>query len=895
VPRLAWIVVPLCGLATPAAASPYDLFDLDEPEPDAGPEAVVCAGDQLAWPCLTRSDDEPDPAPARVHETLDRRRLWDLGAGDAGHPVGAARALGAWLEPDGGVALAGATSLEHRWTVDGFPIDSLANGGAETRIPLAFLETLEVITGGAPASARASTGALIDARLRVPDDRGELAARVWTSTAAPERTLRPVPGVFDPLSLELDPPWAIGGVVTGGGPMLLHRLDREWIFLGGSFTAAGDGGTRVARRLRDAGGDGLYDRAADGTLITETIDRQGRGAPIAGAMSGLLRVGVGEGPHDLTATLLGSWTTASRMSAEGTAAATTAVRDTLVGDAILTWTSRWPRTELTVTAGWHRSSRRDHARDPAAADQVQIATAYVPPPGDLPEDEAFAAACADSDDPALDPFPLVLNCPVPTGFYLRGGIGQIADLVSDRPVVTAEVARRFRAAGRHRLAAGVTGEDARWVVERRWSGGALERRLSEEAVLPSRFVGLGGGPGFDQFCGDAGSCRWLDSATDTYRTRYLAAWLEDAWKPARGLSLQAGLRWESMEVGNSIQFRDQLAPRLGAGFDPTGRGRGRLHAGWSRYHPIFPAGLGPAVAGGPAVNTILRFGMEQANVTDANAGIPTAPGLRAPVMDELVLGAEWVIAERLHVGALIRQRSLWRGMEDAGGFLTTPGAEPGGTLPVRRDSRDLQLWFGNAPDAGVHVRVGWVRSRQVGSWPGPHDPTEGVTLYTSSFEGATGNATGRLPLDLPHRLIAETITTRAAGRYDLTLGLRFEVASGRPVSALAGPDGEVMLLPRGSLGRMPTTSTAIAHVAARRGRFELSLDLIDVFDRRAPAAVDERWTTDEDVLPIEGGSEADLLWVRTIDGRRARPNPGRGMASRYRAPLAGRLALSATF
>lgn len=879
--------------STAHADDPFDLFDMREEEEEPEDEVVSCDGDEPAWPCVIRADGEPAAAPAEVRESIDRRDLWELGAGDVGHPAAAARALGVWLESDGGIALAGATSLEHRWTVEGFPIDALNNGGAETRIPIAFLETIEVITGGVPASARASTGAIIDARLRGPREEGDVAVRVWTGASAPARPLRPVPDVFDPLTLELDDPVAIGAVATGGGPVEVGRFDREWIFLGGSMSLHDDGAERVSHRLRDVDGDGLYDRADDGTLVTDVIDRQRRGGLVAPNLAMLLRLGGGEGVHDLAATVLAGFSLGSRMSGDGTAAATTAIRTQLTGDAFATWTSRWPRTELTVTAGWHRAARRESASEAGAGDQRLIGTPFIPRASDVPEDATYAVACTDSADPAEDPFPTVLNCPVPTGYYLRGGIGQLVDLVSDRPAVTAELARRFRAAGRHRAAAGVTGEDARWVVDRRWSGGAIERRLSVDAILTYRLVELEG-PDLDDDCGDV-ACNWLGVATETYRTRYLAAWLEDSWQPARGLTVQAGLRWESMEVGDAVRFTDQLAPRVGVALDPTGRGLGRVFAAWSRLHPALPAGLGIHVADEPALYTRLDLPTGPTHVIDPNQGVAIADDLRAPVVDELVAGAEWVVAERLQVGALIRQRSLRHGMEVVAGTLDNPGDVAGGPLPVRRDSRDLQVWFGNAPDARVHVRVGWVRSRQRGSWPGPFDPIEGVTLYESSFEGAAGNDHGKLPLDLPHRLIAESVIAGSRAGYDLTLGLRFEIASGRPVGALAGPDGEVRLLPRGSAGRMPTTSTAMLHVAARRGRFELALDVVDVFDRRAPAAVDERWTTAEDVLPIEGGSEADLIWARDLDGRRVAPNPGYGMATRYRAPLAGRLSLSATF
>src|SRR5688500_8371276 len=97
---------------------------------EPAPEEPACIGDaDDPWWCI--SED------AALREELDAERLWLLGVGDASQVAAAARALGAWLEPGGGLALGGASGLEHRWLVDGFPIDSLATGGPETRIPLA--------------------------------------------------------------------------------------------------------------------------------------------------------------------------------------------------------------------------------------------------------------------------------------------------------------------------------------------------------------------------------------------------------------------------------------------------------------------------------------------------------------------------------------------------------------------------------------------------------------------------------------------------------------------------------------------------------------------------------------------------------------------------------------
>jgi hypothetical protein len=805
------------------------------------------------------SDDDAS-ATATLRERLTRAFLWATGAGDGSQGAAASRARGADVAIDGTVGFAGATGAENRWTIGGFAVDSLATGALETRIPLAFLERVDIVTGGLPASATASTGGIIDARLRGgPGDAWRL-ARAWAGVSAPARGLRAIPERYDPFTLDRDDPYAFGALAGGGVDLDLPLVEDAWVSAGVAVSATHDGGTRRADRLRDADGDGRFDRNDDGTFALDRIDERRIGSRLLPSTVAMLRAGARRGRHTLELNLLDTYTTQQRLAAAATDDALVDDVAAHVTDAFATWTARAGSTRARLTAGWHRARR-----DESGADGVQIGTAYVPV--DLPGDETLAAAC--DDTAADDPYPAVTNCPVPTGYFVRGGAGLLTDTASDRPAGTLDLTHRIAT---HRLGAGLTAEDARWVRTRRYTGGVLERRLAEDVVFTTRFVEFGDGP---DDCGDFGACRFLDEDGQTFRTRYLAGWIEDAWEPAPGLHVQAGLRWESMEVGSVVRFRDQLAPRIAVALDPTRTGRARLFAAYGRYHALIVPGQAPAIVGDSDLYTHLASPIINDDLAETNPRLAIDAALQAPVVEEQLLGAEWSIAEdRVLLGASLRARGLRHGIADVDGSLVNAN--------VRRNTRDLQLWLANAADATVHVRLSYVRQRARGSWSGPGDPL---------FDGTSGNAFGRLPQDLPYRWIAETSTSTA--RW--TVGARFEIASGRPVGATAGPSGEVPLLPRGSLGRTPPTTAVTLHAAARLGRFELALDLLDVFDRRAPAAVDERWTLDDDVRPIEGGSEADLVWLRDIDGGEVRPNRGHGVATTYVAPLFGRLSLTAAF
>ncbi len=826
--------------------------------------------------CASQPGDEPDRAPAALRERLVPEHLWHLGASDGTWLTAARRALGASTDPFApGPGFAGASALENRWTIDGMPVDSVADGGPELRVPLVWLRSIDVETGGLPASARTSTGAVIDGHLRggKHDEDRDVRLSLWMGMRGSPRDRREVADAFDPFRFDARRGWDLTVMVTAGAELREAWQWNAWWFAGFGWEGRKTDGVRIARRLLDDDADGRYDRDEDGLLRHDTTSI-GAADTVTGGMPFLLRMGFERGPHTATFTAIAALEILEpRRIAAAEAGAGDVSRSGFIGDLMADWATKiGERMELRLQAAWHHASRGEHGEV-----GKQIGTVYVPDPDDVPLDDAAAEACAHADD-ELAP------CPISTGFYVRGGAGLLTNTSADRPTITAELSRRITAWGRHRAALGATMEDARLSVHRRFSGGSLERRLAEDIILTSQLVEVGDGV---DTC-DGQPCRFLGADTRIYRTRSIAAYLEDAWKPVPGVTFQGGLRWESMEIGEAIQLRDQLAPRFAFSADPTRRGRARVFASWGRYFPLLPAGMGPAVLGAADILTTIDSGLGSAQSIRSGDAIDVDPDLAPSVVDEAVMGAEWVIEDRVQVGVAYRARWTRRGIEDVGGELTNPA-------DLRRDAREWLVWVGNEPRSWVHARLGWTRSRVTGSWAGPYDPDQGTTSYLSSYEGEA-NAHGLLPQDAPHRLFVEAVVRRPrASGWELRLGGRFQIASGAPVGVFAGARGEVPLLPRGSMGRVAPTTAVILHASLTKDdRLSFGLDVIDVFDRRAAAAVDQRWTVD-DVRPIEGGEAADLLWLRTVDGDPARPNAGYGVATRYTPPFAARLSLTWTY
>ena len=80
-------------------------------------------------------------------------------------------------------------------------------------------------------------------------------------------------------------------------------------------------------------------------------------------------------------------------------------------------------------------------------------------------------------------------------------------------------------------------------------------------------------------------------------TRNFALYLRDQWSVTDiGLVINAGLRWEAQEIfgadgSKQIALYDNIAPRVGATWDPTRKGRSKIYAQFGRFYQSIPMGI----------------------------------------------------------------------------------------------------------------------------------------------------------------------------------------------------------------------------------------------------------------------------------------------------------------
>ncbi|HEU4727784.1 MAG TPA: hypothetical protein VFT22_07850, partial [Kofleriaceae bacterium] len=653
--------------------------------------------------------------------------------------------------------------------------------------------------------------------------------------------------------------WYAAGIAPG-----LTATDRTW----------------RAARLADANTDGIPD-GLPGEVAVIPVEAS-RARTLDYLVPAMARVGLDRDAQHLELSLIGHAARDSRFLGNATLPAAGIDRTTLVGDAIATWRGSWAQTHARVQLSWHHSARRDSAHDPAAAHLPQLLTAFVPQT--LADDPQLAAVCDDTSPD--DPTRLIANCPVPSGLFASGGAGLLTRAIGDRPTATADIAHQV---GGHVLRAGATFEDTRLVTTSSFTGDQEQFALFPGELSRRRF-----------YVGDCtdepatAPCDYASRSQLTYRTVYAAAFAEDTFAPQRGLSIDGGLRWELMWVGTRLRFSHELAPRVGIAWDVLGDGRSRVWANLGKTFAMLPAGLGPTVIQRDAIADDFELGGLVSRRHDTGAAVQVVPGTEPIEQDEITFGGELALVGALRATVWGQGRFIRRGLETTPGGFDNPGRN--GDVPATRQSELIAFALEMMQRERTSIRAGVSWGRVDGTWTGPYDPRQGANLLAGSdWDVDASNLFGPLPTSPGSRVFVEAERRGRLGAVDAWVATRLEAGSGRPRNALAdGPEGVVELLPRGALGNGPVLAQTDLRLAARWRGFTATLELVNVFDRREPTNLDEIYTGDA-VRPIEGGSYADLVFLKTDAGTPASRRTAFQLPTAFQDPMQITLGVHRTF
>jgi hypothetical protein len=186
-----------------------------------------------------------------------------------------------------------------------------------------------------------------------------------------------------------------------------------------------------------------------------------------------------------------------------------------------------------------------------------------------------------------------------------------------------------------------------------------------------------------------------------------------------------------------------------------------------------------------------------------------------------------------------------------------------------------------------------------------------------------GNRSGPLGSDRVHQVkAAGSYTVPLGASVTFTPGMLLLALSGRPTNAWARDplygNAEVFLVPRGMAGNLPwqvslDLSARLDWALAGPYTLSFTLSIFNVLNEQAATSVDQRYTLDF-ANPVQGaqcsGKNAvqqkdplaalaadcpDLVYARTLDGRRITPNLNFGRANGWMTPVSARFGVAFSF
>ena len=283
---------------------------------------------------------------------------------------------------------------------------------------------------------------------------------------------------------------------------------------------------------------------------------------------------------------------------------------------------------------------------------------------------------------------------------------------------------------------------------------------------------------------------------NTY-TEVYSGYLQDDFKVLRNLQLNLGLRWDLQQGydtdGKSYiklnQFWRDMQPRLGAIWDFTGNGKGKISVSYARFleTPI-PLDVNVRAGGGDSqtdknfnvdtygapANALVATGFAPRNLgADAT---PIDPDIRPQTLEEYTAGIEYAPANKLVLGVRGIYRNYINIIEDGSFddgdhyFLFNPGRRGHGETtedkactdptigcfgPARRYYRGIEFTATKRFSNSYQFITSYTYSSLIGNYEGlfRNDNGQSDPNITSLFDlvSLLPNTYGRLPNDRPHQ------------------------------------------------------------------------------------------------------------------------------------------------
>jgi hypothetical protein len=552
-----------------------------------------------------------------------------------------------------GVSLAGATSVENTYVVEGINTTDTGTGRLSSNLPNEFVQETEIITGGYNAEYGRATGGVVNVVTKQGSNQfhGSVFAYYQPGQlSAAAKNIEKEGGALA-YANNLDYSYDLGAEI--GGPIIKDKL---WFHVGFNPSRLRNITTRTVQTQTDKNMDGVPDfNPNTGITLHEAI----ASSDVADSRSTYYFTAKVNGEIDqnnqFQLSLFGNPRSGNR-PADTLFQSSYAPDDFLINrtdgayDVSAKYTSKFNngQTQLDALAGFHRGYSKLTAPNATAAKSL-VYYNYTRSLFDFADIEGAGTIARCNDNDPSDPYPMIQNCPVLQ--YTEQGLGGLEDRTNDRLSAIVSATQRVKALGYHVLKAGLDIERSTYNSNISITGGASYRRncnldpntgapadncddpnalpatwrvtryahvvrnLTQDEIANPGSVMLEPGQqivnceGGTAICGpDPGR------AADTHN-RSIGAYLQDSWQIRPNLTINAGVRFEQQTLFNSDQMvgtrlstgevvpdtafsLNNWAPRLGAIYDPTSEGKSKLFVHWGRFYENIPGDINVRSFGG---------------------------------------------------------------------------------------------------------------------------------------------------------------------------------------------------------------------------------------------------------------------------------------------------------
>ena len=743
-----------------------------------------------------------------------------------------------------GVSIAGTTSPENSYLIDGLSVNNAGFGVIGTPMSIEFIKETNVVTGGYMPEYGRSTGGVISATTKTGSNEFHGSVFGYYAPGALEGARKTVTNRGSIIVAEQSLAYSGDVGFDVGGPIMPDKL---WFYAGLDLSRIRYKLRRTlnARRLNAAGTDALLDET--GAPVTDPIP--GTETFWYAQSQSLQAIGkltyAADRDNQISLTLFGNPTSSGDSSTYGIDPQDGLPENTVLNgefrslahrynptsiNATLRWTTAFDNKHYMVdtSVGWHHEVG---GRTPSDGSDVGSSTGLAGMPSVVWRRNPNYHTIADFETyPGLDQYcepagttatTPALKCPVST--YNTGGPDYIDESSQDRYQAQSVFTALLQGAGHHVVKAGVSLELLSFDHTRAYSGlHRVRESLGGTSFVDNRSYG---------YMTDPDTLVNLPDLHAKTKETTIGGFLQDSWNIMDVVTLNAGFRYDAQflyapDGTRNISLPNEWSPRVGLIWDPTRDGRAKLFGNYARYYESIPldimdrSGIGEpssmarydtaACPGNYQNPTVIN---SQCRTTAAQLAYPGAPppagnylmygqggstidpDIKPPSVDEIVAGGEYEFMRDTRVGLSYAHRWVTNAIEDMSRdegstfFIGNPGKGIAQDFPTAERKYDaVTLMLQKVFSDGWLGQASWTISRLYGNYAGLFRPetTQLDPNINSDFDlkSLTVNRTGPLPGDRTHQIKIYGAKEFEVNRENhVTGGLALRARSGAPISA----------------------------------------------------------------------------------------------------------------